>query len=259
MYQPEYRTKANRVPILSKQEISSIGEKYVQDFQPEVLTNPQPVDIEAFLELYLGMKVDYQFLSNNGIYLGMTVFNDTDKVIIYSAETARAEYLHADAKTVIIDRRLLADHQKHRLRFTIGHEGGHGVFHEKYYTFNPPQRIQGSYPYAPVVQCRRDTVNKRPDFKNWGDRDWMEWQANRFASAILMPISAVRLVAERSLGDYHHSALARVELVKNVVTTFDVSREAAVYRLKDLGYIPRDDRTDYLSGSPYQQFAVEVT
>ena len=102
-------------------------------------------------------------------------------------------------------------------------------------------------------------MNKRPDFKSWGDRDWMEWQANRFASAILMPISAVRLVAEWSLGDYRHSALARVELVKNVVTTFDVSREAAVYRLKDLGYIPRDDRTDYLFGSPYQQFAVEVT
>ena len=81
MYTPSYRTQKNGVPVLKKEEIDTIGEEYVRDFQPEVLRNPAPVDIEGFIECYLGMTTDYQYLSHNGIYLGMTVFNDTDREI----------------------------------------------------------------------------------------------------------------------------------------------------------------------------------
>ena len=50
MYTPSLRVKNNGVPILSKAQIDAIGEHFVQDFQPEVLTNPAPVDIEGFIE-----------------------------------------------------------------------------------------------------------------------------------------------------------------------------------------------------------------
>ena len=60
MYNPSFRVKRNGVPILSGEQISIIGEKYVRDFQPEVLQNPAPVDIESFIEQYLGMTPDYQ-------------------------------------------------------------------------------------------------------------------------------------------------------------------------------------------------------
>ena len=32
-----------------------------------------------------------------------------------------------------------------------------------------------------------------------------------------------------------------------VTETFDVSSEAATYRLKDMGFIPKDDMTDYIT------------
>ncbi len=67
MYTPSLRVKNNGVPILSKAEIDAIGERFVQDFQPEVLTNPSPVDIEGFIEFYLGMTPDYQYLSHNAL------------------------------------------------------------------------------------------------------------------------------------------------------------------------------------------------
>ena len=57
MYTPSLRVKNNGVPILSKAEIDAIGERFVQDFQPEVLTNPSPVDIEGFIEFYLGRRI----------------------------------------------------------------------------------------------------------------------------------------------------------------------------------------------------------
>lgn len=139
MYTPSLRVKNNGVPILSKAEIDAIGERFVQDFQPEVLTNLSPVDIEGFIEFYLGMTPDYQYLSHNGVYLGMTVFNDTNKVPVFDPATNRAEYISAKARTVIIDNRLLDESQRHRYRFTLGHEGGHDIFHSGYFSYNPDQ------------------------------------------------------------------------------------------------------------------------
>ena len=92
MYNPSFRVKKNGVPIVSKKELDAIGERFVRDFQPEVLKNPAPVDIDGFIECYLGMTPDYQFLSHNGIYLGMTVFNDTNKVPVFDPVNQRAEY-----------------------------------------------------------------------------------------------------------------------------------------------------------------------
>ncbi len=100
MYKPQFRTKQNGVPVLSKKEIEVIGENFLRDFCPDALINPQPVDIERFLELYLGLKIDYQFLSNDGRYLGMMVFNDTDKVIIYNPEKNEADYVRYKANRI---------------------------------------------------------------------------------------------------------------------------------------------------------------
>lgn len=90
-----------------------------------------------------------------------------------------------------------------------------------------------------MVQCRIDT--KKMDAKNpeiWTDKDWMEWQANALSSAILMPVSMVRKVAE--------SVKNTKAVFRNYVTAakvskvFNVSFEAASYRLKQPGYIPQD-------------------
>lgn len=161
MYTPSYRVRGRGVPILSKPEIDTIGENFVRDFQPSVLTNPAPVDIESFVENYLGMTPDYQLLSHNGIYLGMTVFNDTNRVIVFSQETGRAEYISAKAHTVIIDTRLLEENQQHRYRFTLGHEGGHDIFHTGYFSYDPNQTCMFDMAMTPMIQCRMDAGCKR--------------------------------------------------------------------------------------------------
>lgn len=81
MYNPPLRLGNNRIPILSRTNIDEIGEEFVRDFQPSVLTNPSPVDVEEFLEYYLDKTLDFNYLSHCGVYLGMTVFNDTDNVM----------------------------------------------------------------------------------------------------------------------------------------------------------------------------------
>ena len=60
MYSPCFQTKKSGVPVLSKKDIDFIAEQYIMEFQPDILKNPSPVDIDGFLENYLGTTPDYQ-------------------------------------------------------------------------------------------------------------------------------------------------------------------------------------------------------
>ena len=74
----------------------------------------------------------------------------------------------------------------------------------------------------------------------------MEWHANRISSAILMPKSSVILLA-RQFEKEGRDMIRQAAMVYAVTDAFDVSSEAATYRLKDMGFIPRYDMTDYVA------------
>ena len=151
-------------------------------------------------------------------------------------------------RTVIIDNRLLEENQEHRYRFTLGHEGGHDILHSYYYAYDPNQLSIVSAQPEPMVQCRADCQSIRKPFDRWDDHDRMEWQANRLSAAILMPESAVRLIAS----DYDPAVLQRNpvaldHLVIVIANAFNVSMEAATYRLKDLRVLKKDAPCGYYS------------
>lgn len=252
MYTPTLRVKNNGVPVLSKKELNDIGERFIADFQPEALKEPQPIDIDGFAELYLGMTPDYQYLSHNGIYLGMTIFNDTNRVVVYDPATNKADYISAKARTMIIDRRLLDESQQHRYRFTVGHEVSHDILHSGYFSYSPDQlTLFDNDTYGAMIQCRVDSANNpKTDTRLWDDHDWMEWQANNLSSAILMPKSSVDKVAKPFVRSAEMDYLTRLRLVNQVSAVFDVSVVAATIRLKDLRYIDKSDTGDYNLGFP---------
>lgn len=256
MYTPSFKVKKTGVPVLSAKEIENHGERFVADFCPDALTHPQPLDVESFSECYLGMTPDYQYLSHNGVYLGMTVFNDTDKVVVYSPETKRAEYIHAKPRTMIIDNSLLVPEQAHRYRFTVIHETGHDIFHSAYFAYNRNQQSFFPVEDIPMVRCRRDNCSLPQNQRLWTDNDWMEWHSNKFSSVFLMPKKAVALVAN-DFGNVKgpENNVAKCRLIAEISRTFDVSIAAASIRLKDLGYIAKDDTTDYSMVTAINDFA----
>ena len=254
MYFPTFRKKKNGVPVLSKGDIEVIAHNFVRDFQPEALTVPQELKMEEFIECYLGMTPDYQYLSHNGVSLGMTVFNDTDCVPVFCPETNRAEYIHADARTVIIDRRLIEDpKQEHRYRFTLGHEGGHDIFHTAFFAYDPNQTCMFTDAHPPMIQCRIDAgKSSKTDPRYWTDAERMEWQSNYFSSAFMMPSDTVKIVHARNAAK--DPVYQNFQTITDMATTFNVSPEAALYRLRELKLIPKNDPTDYLNNLAYYDF-----
>ena len=43
-----------------------MGENLVDEFMPEALRTPQEIDIDLFVQDYLGMEQDFQYLSHCG-------------------------------------------------------------------------------------------------------------------------------------------------------------------------------------------------
>ena len=195
MLNPKLRYDRHRVPILSKEGIDELGEAFVRDFNPEAMKEPSPLDVDRFVCDYLGLIQDFAYLSNDGRYLGMTVFNDTGRVIIYDPERDEADYMAVNAGTVIIDNTLLETGKERRYRFTM----------------------------------------HRKSVAQWTPGDRMEWQANRLSSALLMPRSMVYKLV-RSLPQ-EKSIDFDIMAILAVADVFDVSNEAAQYRLLDFGLI----------------------
>jgi Zn-dependent peptidase ImmA (M78 family) len=239
MYRPQIRRKKSGAPVLSRKEIDDIGENLVKDFNPSALITPQEIDIDLLAQDYLGMEQDFQYLSHCGVYLGMTVFNDTGKVPVYDPNLNRANYISAKAHTVIIDNTLLAENQQHRYRFTMGHEVSHDFLHTEYFAYDPNQlALFGKSFDFPMVQCRVDSKKLEvKQQKSWTDRDWMEWQANALSSAILMPKSVVLKVAGDVAKGCTEKHLIPYAEIRKVSEIFNVSFEAAMYRLKELNVI----------------------
>lgn len=237
MLNPKLRYDKHRVPILSKEGIDVLGEALVRDFSPESMREPIPLDVDRFVCDYLGLIQDFAYLSHDGRYLGMTVFNDTGRVIVYDPERNEADYMAVSAGTVIIDNTLLDASKERRYRFTMGHEGGHGILHSEFFACAPDGADLEDTQCEPVIQCRADgaSILRHKSAAQWTPGDRMEWQANRLSSALLMPRSMVYKLV-RSLPQ-EKSVDFDIMAILTVADAFHVSNEAAQYRLLDFGLI----------------------
>ena len=242
------RRNKSGVPILNRFKIEAIAEEMLGKFDPDVFTDPHEIDIDAFAQNFLGAHQSYEYLSNCGLYLGMTVFNDTDRVVIYDSERKCADYISVKANTIIIDRSLLEDGQKGRYRFTMGHECGHLALGHAVYFCNAG--IGG-----PAVRCRDGYGTRSGDFRGWSDEDWMEWQADNFASCILIPARSVETLAGQIEEGEYPWLTGFDGLMEAVMDIFGVSGEAAGIRLRQLGYDkdwPNSDRDHIMSRPPLE-------
>ena len=165
----------------------------------------------------------------------MTVFTDTDRVPVFNPDRWEAKYIPVKAGTVIIDNILLEENQEHRYRFTCGHEAAHSILHAEYFEAQA-KKAQLSGNGVQMVQCRRSTAQYGKGCRAKTDSDWLEWQANQLASAILMPKSMVIAKVREAKRIYRNNVNAPMQAVAE---TFNVSNDAAFYRLQDLGLLPR--------------------
>jgi Zn-dependent peptidase ImmA (M78 family) len=147
------------IPWLPKENIAVAARRLIDDFQLMAKYEVQPpIPVEDIVERYLGLRL---------------VYHDLDR-FFKKRNCLGATYV--TKKTICVNEKLFEN--EGRLVFTMAHEVGHWVLHRKYFE----------------AQKKADS---KTVFVSQGRNDKMEWQADYFASCLLMPEMEIRAAFEK--------------------------------------------------------------
>lgn len=228
---PDLPKLKNGLPDLTNKEIELLADQMAIEFCPDIVDNPQPLDVDLFIE-FLGFTLDYRYLSHCLCYLGVTVFR---KMMFptFNIETFRPELTCVDENTIIIDEGLYhqmeCDGHEGRYRFTGAHECGHAIMHPDFYA-----RQAESIQSAERSLAAYHSGECESAIPVLSDSDLAEKQANHFASCLLMPRSSILNLLEATVDPLCWEDIDIIRLVKE---TYNVSWPSAFYRLKQLGWL----------------------
>lgn len=228
----------NDVPMLTRKEIDAISEDILKRYMPEALTSEEPVKIELLIEDNLGLQLDFHSICPDGSILGETIFQDGCREVYDSDETngpIEPRYISVKKGMIIIDEGM-AEYMESRTAFTEAHELGHWRLHKRFYSSNE-NRACRSFSQQKMYFPHRNTMTPI---------EWTEWQANAFASAILLPRQALRItlgtflekhgLTWRKLSDFsvHKNRELYNKFLHAVANTYCVSFETARIRMNKL-------------------------
>ena len=140
-----------------------------------------PIPVEHLLEFHLGLSLDFDDLHAR---LGIPLTGDEPDVL---------GALWVDSRAVFVDQSLDPEDRpwlEGRYRYTLGHEVGHWQLHRDQLGVSPGQGSLFSREPAPTIICRKSPAKER-----------IEWQADYFASALLMPRTLVMAAWRDRFGD----------------------------------------------------------
>jgi Zn-dependent peptidase ImmA (M78 family) len=153
-----------------------------------------PIPIEDIVERHLKLCIE---------------FDDTHKLFRMPRDPgSHPDILGAiffDEARIVVDESLDPEEMpgiEGRYRFTLGHEGGHWRLHRWIFTKNPAQGALFGGPEAPSFICR-SSEEKRPE----------EWQADFYASCLLMPRDLVIEAWQERFGNTNARMLKRKDRI----------------------------------------------
>ena len=244
MFKLNIGNSPTRVPFISNNLLDAYAEALVADFSQEFLKYPGIINVEAFIEYYLGLSIRYLHICYDRKVLGMTAFNN-GMLDVIDDETGLPDSVPVTAGTVIIDTSLTTKRNLPRLRFTAMHEAGHWLIHREAFAednlYGPAGVYENKY-----LAAKEGHIDYSRSKKQWTVADRMERQADFLSSALLMPRPALR-EAYRQFFRLHNDKPRKVikgksktdnfyaaKLPEFVSGLFGVSKRAALIRLEKL-------------------------
>jgi Zn-dependent peptidase ImmA (M78 family) len=150
-----------------------------------------PIPIEDIVEKHLKLGIEFDDLHSR---FGVPRDPEGDPDILGA--------MFFDDRRIVIDESLDPDEnawKEGRFRFTVAHEGGgHWRLHRHLFTTDPMQAVLFGGPATPSVICRSSEAKER-----------VEWQADFYASCLLMPMDLVIEAWRKRFGDTNPRILRR--------------------------------------------------
>jgi len=252
-----------RIPYLREESIEGDAESLLSEYEREKGVRVElPIPIDDIVEKYLRLGIEFDDTHKRFGLPRAEEYSDPD---ILGA-------IYFDERRIVIDESLDPEERpafEGRYRFTLAHEGGgHWRLHRNLFSRDPKQGGLFEVPEEPSVICR--TNQKRaPE----------EWQADFYASCLLMPSGLVRdawrdhfgdamsrslkneMIPERSVAGASNSELVNAmneadrrvddgrleEIVRPLADRCIVSPIAMRIRLEKLGLVVRENQQQKLA------------
>lgn len=162
-----FNVDENGVPILAADSIELKVEEVISHFNKNILDKPQRTPLLEFIE---ELNTRFNLLRDYSKNLGTTKYGN----VILGKTQLKPIGLYVDVS-------LFNDP---RFNFVLGHELGHVVLHRTV------DIKRTGYEQQELIDTEKDLVTGKKNLRT--PREWLEWQANYFSSAILMPRFSVR-------------------------------------------------------------------
>ncbi len=241
----KYKQERNGLYVLSRIDIESLVTDYLKHYAPHVLQNIAPVDIFDLMKNTVGLSIKYRafYDSQQGI-MGMIVMHDSVCIPLYNEKHCLMP-IEETYGTVILSSDLLEQGNLPRLRYTAAHETGHFLMHRPYFNNLAACGVANKQAYA---YRQNDHAVRRPQTPE----EWMEFQANAFAAALLMPKSTFTAYTMQTLRDYsirgdhliiRHDQEPSIiyDIISQIASAFSVSYQATKIRMEQLGFLKITD------------------
>lgn len=231
--------------VMGKDRLDDYAAHFLRRWCPEALKKPMALPIEDIYEA-MGLTICQCRLSKSGDVFGCCFLHD-GVIDTYDGENGEAEKKAFSKGIVVIDPCSASASSEGNRRNTLVHEAVHW-FKDRIYFARQARRTPSYLKWQPVL-CRTSEEHMQPK-EDWHDRAsqvaWIEWQAHRLAPRILMPRAMFIRKAEELMQSMTSGGLTCRGLAASMADFFKVSRESAVYRLKETGLEERlRDAPDY--------------
>ena len=228
----------SQIPHLSHEDIELKAEEVIEYFDKSVLNEPMFTPLSDFIEkmtseFNIGFDAtsDLGHSPNGNKILGMFRLNPRE---------------------ILIDNSIV---NSSRYYFTLAHEFGHLVLHRNI------KISQKDYDANGFIDTKKDLVTGKKVFLT--GRDWLEWQANKFASSIVMPRATVHIAVKKIqeelgikrnfgfiyLDNNNYSRMDYQTISNSLQIIYGLNKTNIEYRLKDLGLLidTRDKNVKHIS------------
>lgn len=208
---------------LSAKQIDEIASNFINDFRPEILNYGSAIplfDLLKHLEQKDSLKFKYSLIK------------DDKKNDILG-------YFNSEINEIILNKSIK---NTQREPFVLAHELGHYVLHKE---LKVNKTLYNNFKDTSFNFFEQNYVLNNP-------KNWVEWQANCFASCLLMPeksFKAVLYVIQKNMGiskagrifldSQDCNKIAHRDIIDRLALHFNVSKVSVDYRLNDLKLIDR--------------------
>ena len=242
-YLQQIKYDAKGVPYASAQQLNNFATAVINEFSPDVLKEPDSVRIEDLAEFHCHANLEIRSITQDKSILGATLFNG-GCIKVYDDGWTPVQF---PKRTILIEEDMKFNKQIGRYRFTLAHEISHLLLHSGA-NCSTGTISRNATENETVIMCRPgESISNRT--KPQSTADWLEWQADRMAAALLMPEPTFKYVVEVFMKNSGAGSIAEIkymidknwsnvtdELLFKLGQIFEVSKTAARYRLRDCGY-----------------------